>query len=755
MGGPDRSHSIRCCGRSRTWCVILSAVEPLQKTETAKCDFLIVTALHKELAAAIRVFNASPLAKAADDAIQYYQASLETRFGSTYELRFFCSGGAGPAPASATLVEAITRWKPTHVLLIGIAATIPGDGRELGAVLIADQIVDLSHQKVLPARDTIRSWFVPCDAELVSAARDFLMQPWRRPAHVGAVISQNALVKSAEFRDFLSDVVQTALDRPAIGIEMEGGGCASAVQTRTSHIRPGFMVVKAAVDFANYDKDDSIHAQACEDAAQFTLDFLHHGPIGKEVHRQPVPAAANIPEPEYQSPRHRDIVLRLRNLQDLRQRQIEDGQETDILDEKILSTRRELRDLGVMSGDILANGRIDLIDIVGTGGFADVWRAYDRSSRETVAVKILHPQYARDATRRERFIRGARKMAELRHPNIVRVFGGAEQDGPSLYYVMELLPDGDLESAILKKRLAGTAALRVVIEAAQGLQHAHEQGLIHRDVSPSNVLLRGQHALVTDFDLVWALDTTGGTRTGTLGKAFYAAPELMDGAANVDVRADIYSLAMSAAFCLHGRPLDHSVVRDPAAFIHSLSCTRSLKRVIQQGIDWDRNKRFASIQQFSKALEQALLAAEVQLTDGQTNPGGVVSRDGRILIVEDDKVVAEILHDFLMMEGYQCYLASSAEAAEQKLAKRRYDMVILDLRLEGKSGVEFLALAGKTWPELIVITVTGFSTYEVVLEVMKLGAADHLLKPFKIEDVVFTVEQAFLKNRTLGRLRRD
>jgi hypothetical protein len=97
------------------------------------------------------------------------------------------------------------------------------------------------------------------------------------------------------------------------------------------------------------------------------------------------------------------------------------GADTRAVEQKILELRREMREGDrLQAGDILA-GRFRLVEQLGRGGFATVWKAYDRTARAEVAVKVLHGQFGEDRTRLERFFRGARKMAELQHEGIVRV----------------------------------------------------------------------------------------------------------------------------------------------------------------------------------------------------------------------------------------------------------------------------------------------------------------------------------------------
>jgi hypothetical protein len=127
-------------------------------------------------------------------------------------------------------------------------------------------------------------------------------------------------------------------------------------------------------------------------------------------------------EPRYENPETESLSQRLEGLYDRREELTISGDDTHVVDGEILDVRRQLRKgPQLQAGEILADGRFKLVGTLGQGGFATVWKAYDRQRREIVALKVLHGHYSTDRSKRERFFRGARKMAELRHANVVRV----------------------------------------------------------------------------------------------------------------------------------------------------------------------------------------------------------------------------------------------------------------------------------------------------------------------------------------------
>ena len=276
------------------------------------------------------------------------------------------------------------------------------------------------------------------------------------------------------------------------------------------------------------------------------------------------------------------------------------------LSEDIVQVKRRMRwgpvhNIGEVLGD-----RYQLIDVIGSGGFATVWRAEDLRSTRQVAVKVLHGQFARDASRRERFFRGARRMMHIQHPAIVRVLDEPQEDGGFYFYVMEHLGGGDLHRSVVQGRLGSSDIIPIIVRVGEALSVAHAQGLVHRDLKPSNILL-DEHGMpkLTDFDLVWARDTTGGTRTGAMGTVIYAAPEQNLDAATVDHRVDVYGLAMTAVFGFHGGPLPMKALYSRDHFLAALDVDEGVKEVLLAALRLEPERRTATVAEFCEALKAA------------------------------------------------------------------------------------------------------------------------------------------------------
>src|SRR2546421_10499360 len=207
-----------------------------------------------------------------------------------------------------------------------------------------------------------------------------------------------------------------------------------------------------------------------------------------------------------------------------------------------------------MGGEVLSD-RYELEELVGSGGMSSVYRAHDRLLDRKVALKVLHEQYTQDDDYVERFRHEARAVAALSHPNIVTVIDRGEHENKQ-FIVFEYVDGENLKQLIQRRGPAPVkTALELAKQIAQALSFAHQQGLVHRDVKPQNVLLNGDGtAKVTDFGIARSLDVQHGmTQTGTvLGTSDYIAPEQAQGQA-VDEQTDVYSLGVVLYELLTGR----------------------------------------------------------------------------------------------------------------------------------------------------------------------------------------------------------
>lgn len=213
--------------------------------------------------------------------------------------------------------------------------------------------------------------------------------------------------------------------------------------------------------------------------------------------------------------------------------------------------------------------KYELQEEIGHGGMATVYRARDVRLERDVAIKLLHKHLRDSSEVRARFASEARAVAKLRHPNIVEVFDVSDEDEEERYLVVELVRGVTLRQLLKEQQsiLPVELAAFIVLEIGAALEHAHANGVIHRDVKPENVLIelprhgaRGSaddlerpRIKLTDFGIAKLLDSEGVTSTGqVLGSPAHMAPEQIEGR-SVDARADVFSLGVLFYECLVGQ----------------------------------------------------------------------------------------------------------------------------------------------------------------------------------------------------------
>lgn len=201
-------------------------------------------------------------------------------------------------------------------------------------------------------------------------------------------------------------------------------------------------------------------------------------------------------------------------------------------------------------------GRYDVERVIGAGGMGIVFKAFDTELNRPVAIKVLAPNLAGNGSARQRFAREARAAAAVVHEHVVAIHN-VETGGPAPFLVMPFVAGESLQQRIDREGPLGLKEiLRISMQTAAGLAAAHAQGLVHRDVKPSNILLEDgvERALLTDFGLAQANDDASLTHTGFHpGTPQYMSPEQARGEA-VDARSDLFSLGSVMYAMAAGRP---------------------------------------------------------------------------------------------------------------------------------------------------------------------------------------------------------
>ena len=199
--------------------------------------------------------------------------------------------------------------------------------------------------------------------------------------------------------------------------------------------------------------------------------------------------------------------------------------------------------------------KYELLDEIGHGGMATVYRARDSSLDRLVALKVLHPHLRRTGEARARFTREAKSVARLHHPHILEIYDYSGEASDETYIAAELLTGPTLKDFIQDQgEVPAEIAACIALQVAAALSEAHAKGIIHRDVKPENVLVhRDECVKLTDFGIAHMVDTHTFTATGQiLGSPGHMAPEQVEGR-ECDERSDVFSLGTVLYYCALGR----------------------------------------------------------------------------------------------------------------------------------------------------------------------------------------------------------
>lgn len=271
-----------------------------------------------------------------------------------------------------------------------------------------------------------------------------------------------------------------------------------------------------------------------------------------------------------------------------------------------------------MSDKNVLAGRYELIEKIGDGGMAIVYKAKDRLLKRFIAVKILKPEFVQDIKFVENFRKESHAAASLSHPNIVSIYD-VGQEGNINYIVMELVSGKTLNELIKEEApMDYRKAADITKQVASGLSAAHKKGIVHRDVKPHNILMTEDGiAKITDFGIAKAVTNTTIVDSGkdnVMGSVHYFSPEQAKGA-NVDEKSDIYSLGIVLYEMLTGKvPFDgdnpvtialmqiNEPVTPPSVFNHNVP--PGLERIVMKAVEKQPKNRFDSADEMIDALDK-------------------------------------------------------------------------------------------------------------------------------------------------------
>lgn len=276
-------------------------------------------------------------------------------------------------------------------------------------------------------------------------------------------------------------------------------------------------------------------------------------------------------------------------------------------------------------------GGYEILDLIGRGGMAAVYRAQQVSMNRVVALKVLPRHLLDDATYLQRFHREVRIIAQLEHRNICPVHDYGEEDGQP-YIVMRYMAGGSVDDRLREGPLPIELIVRIVAQVAPALDYAHAHHVLHRDLKPSNILLDDDDgAYLTDFGIARILGETSSTLTtqGVVGTPSYMSPEQAQGLP-LDARSDIYSLGVTLFEMATGRrPFEsetpygvavmHVTTPPPSPRSFNPNLPAAVENVILTALSKNRDSRYADAAALAAALQRAVDHATLNIHD--TQPG--------------------------------------------------------------------------------------------------------------------------------------
>ena len=263
----------------------------------------------------------------------------------------------------------------------------------------------------------------------------------------------------------------------------------------------------------------------------------------------------------------------------------------------------------------LLDGRYEILEVIGTGGMAVVYKARCHRLNRLVAIKILKDEFARDEEFRRRFRAEGEAVAMLSHPNIVQVYDVSTSDSAN-FIVMELIDGISLKEYMEKKGVLNwKETLHFSLQIAKGLEHAHSRGIIHRDIKPHNIMvLKNGSVKVMDFGIARVMNKSNTLTKEALGSVHYISPEQAKGG-HTDNRSDLYSLGVVMYEMMAGRPpydgesavsvaIQHINGGAPAPSVYNPNIPKGLEQIIMKAMALEARDRYVSATEMLQDMEE-------------------------------------------------------------------------------------------------------------------------------------------------------
>jgi putative two-component system response regulator len=423
--------------------------------------------------------------------------------------------------------------------------------------------------------------------------------------------------------------------------------------------------------------------------------------------------------------------------------------------------------MSVQEGMTLGSYRI--LERIGKGGMATVYRAHHIGLDRYVAIKVLPDFFAEEEVYRERFQHEARSIGHLKHPNILEVFDFGQEDGIT-YIVMELVEGGTLEDR-LGAPMELEDVVRILEPMAGALDYAHAHGILHRDVKPTNILMHTDGTpVLADFGLAkMAGSTRRITATGmVMGTPEYMSPEQ---AADEPIgpASDRYALAVVAYQMLTGRvPFDAATpaavllshVTSPMPATNELrgEISAHLEDVLRRALAKRPENRYPSAASFVAALKPAAWVGRTgelpALVLANPKAAARSQRTPVVLVVDDGQANRELIEACLAGVDCEVRNAEDGYTALRSIQASAPDLVLLDVQMPGMNGYEVCQRikASPKYRLLPVVMITSLDRTSDRVQALESGADDYMTKPVDRVELVARVRSALRLKRVYDSL---